>query len=222
MSAGKPARPAGIGLYGGTFDPIHTAHLRLARALRDELALDSVRLIPSGVPPHRPPPHASADHRLAMARLAVTGEPGLDVDARELTPGASGYTVDTLAALRREVGPTLPLWWLIGADQLAGLERWHRWQDLLTLANLAVAARPGFGSLPLPPAVDALWQSRQATDFANFPAAGRIRALTLSPVDVSATAIRADLAAGGDGLGALPPAVLGYIRRHRLYRIESI
>ena len=210
-----------IGLFGGSFDPVHQGHLRLARALRDELQLAEVRLLPAGSPPHRAPLAAAAADRLAMLRLALAGEPGLTVDERELSGRLSGYTVDTLAMIRRETGPEAALWWLVGGDQLASLDRWHRWRDIFGLAHLAVAVRPGFDAGSLPPAVAAEWQARQATDFANLPPAGRIRALSLSPVDISATAIRADLARGGDGLGHLAPAVRDYIHLHRLYRSES-
>lgn len=223
--SGKPTgRTASLGILGGTFDPVHRAHLRLARALRDELGLAEVRLMPAGIPPHRAAPAAAAGHRVAMARLAIADEPGLTVDPRETLRATPCYTVETLEELRAELGPDVPVWWLIGGDQLAGFATWHRWRDILALCHLAVAARPGWepDEASLPPELAERWQARQAIDFANLPPAGRIRALSLSPVDVSATAIRADLAAGGTGLGQLAPAVLDYIRRHRLYQPNKV
>ena len=220
----RSGKPAGLGILGGTFDPIHRAHLRLACALRDELGLAEVRLMPAGIPPHRAAPATAADHRLAMAGLAIAAEPCLTVDARETRRLRPCYTVETLEELRAELGPDLQIWWLIGGDQLAGFAGWHRWRDILALCHLAVAARPGWAAdeAALPPELAERWRERQAIDFANLPPAGRIRALSLSPVDVSATAIRADLAAGGTGLGQLDPAVLDNIRRHRLYQTHKV
>ncbi|MGL6070839.1 nicotinate-nucleotide adenylyltransferase [Craterilacuibacter sp.] len=208
-----------IGLYGGTFDPIHCAHLRLAAALRDELQLDEVRLVPAGQPYHRDHgPHASARQRLDMVRLAIKGEPGLIADDREVRRQKNAYTVDTLQELRTELGPDAELWCLIGGDSLARLPSWHHWQDIFTLANLAVALRPGFDPAHLEPAIRAEWQTRQVFDFSNRTPSGTIRALTLAPVDVSATRIRARLAAGEDAGGLVPAAVLDYIRQQQLYR----
>ncbi|MCW3480268.1 nicotinate-nucleotide adenylyltransferase [Neisseriaceae bacterium JH1-16] len=209
----------GLGLFGGTFDPIHAAHLRLARALRDELDLAEVRLTPAGDPYHRSEqPGANAAHRLAMVEAAIAGEPRLTVDDREVRRQRPAYTVETLEELRAELGPTEPLWLLIGGDSLATLDSWWRWEDLFGLANLAVALRPGFSVDALPAAVARHWQVRQVTDFPNQAASGTIRALTLPPVDVSATAIRARLQAGGPADGLVPDAVLAYIARHGLYR----
>lgn len=208
-----------VGVFGGTFDPIHAAHLRLARALRDELALTEVRLIPAGNPYHRDgAPAASAVHRLNMVQLAITGEPGLAADNREVLRGRPAYTVETLESLRAELGPDVPLWCLVGADSFAGLDRWHRWQDLFRLANLAVALRPGVALDHLPAALQHEWETRQVPDFPNRTPSGTIRALTLPPVDVSATELRARLAAGLPVDDLIAPAVADYIQRHGLYR----
>jgi len=209
----------GIGLFGGTFDPIHAAHLRLARALRDELDLAEVRLIPAGNPYHRQEqPGADAADRLAMVEAAIAGEPRLFADDREVRRDRPAYTVETLEEVRAELGSAVPLWLLIGGDSLACLDRWQRWEELFGLANLAVALRPGFSADALPAAVARHWQARQVTDFPNQAASGTIRALTLPPVDVSATAIRARLQADGPADGLVPDAVLAYIARHGLYR----
>lgn len=208
-----------VGLYGGTFDPPHHAHLRLARALRDELGLDEVRLTPAGQPYHRDRgPHASAQQRLAMVELAIAGEPRLMADPREVQRPRAAYTVDTLEELRAELGADAELWFLIGSDSLQTLHSWRRWPALLTLANLAVALRPGFDTSTLHPEVARLWQQRQVSDFSNRSACGTIRALALPAVDVSATQVRAQLTAGGDASGLVPAAVLDYIRQQRLYR----
>ena len=209
-----------VGLFGGTFDPIHNAHLRMALALRDELQLDEVRLIPAGVPYHRgQSPNASPAQRLEMARLAIDDQPGLCIDSREVERPRAAYTVETLREIRAEVGPDTPLWWLLGADSYAQLESWWHWQELLQLANLAVAGRPGFDPALLSPALAALWQERQ-TGRLDAPS-GIIRHLALPPMDLSASELRRKLADGTAPAQWLPPAVLDYIVHQRLYRFES-
>ncbi|WP_434632213.1 nicotinate-nucleotide adenylyltransferase [Chromobacterium sp. CV08] len=208
-----------VGVFGGTFDPIHHAHLRMARAFAAELALDEVRLIPAGQPYHRDQgPAASAAQRLEMARLAVAGDAALTVDAREVLRDRPAYTVDTLGELRAELGASAELWFLVGGDALAGLASWKDWRRLFALANLAVALRPGFDPAALPPAVRQEWRARQVSDFSNRTASGTIRPLALPPLDLSATRLRALLAAGEPVDGLIAPAVLAYIRRQRLYR----
>jgi len=208
-----------VGIFGGTFDPIHSAHLRVACALRDELALTEVRLIPAGNPYHRSAtPGASPEQRLKMVELAVAGEPGLVADDREIRRERPAYTVETLESLRAELGPTVPLWCLIGADAFAGLARWYRWRDLFSLANLAVALRPGSSLGELPELLRREWETRQVSDFPNRTPSGTIRALTLPPVELSATELRGKLAAGEPVDGLLNPAVADYIQRHGLYR----
>jgi nicotinate-nucleotide adenylyltransferase len=211
--------PDGVGIFGGTFDPIHLAHLRMARAFRDELDLAELRLVPAGRPYHRQQPeHASVCDRLAMVHLAIAGERGMRVDAREARRDGPSYTYDTLAEIRAEIGPQRPLWFLIGGDALAQLDRWHNWRALFDLANLAVALRPGFDGERLPAAIRAEWRARQVPDFPNQSASGTIRPLTLPPVELSATAIRERLARRQDISGQVARPVLSYIEEHGLYR----
>lgn len=134
--------PGPLGLFGGTFDPVHLGHLRLAEEAREALGLASVRWIPAGQPPHRGAPRLSGAHRLAMVRLAVAGNPAFQVDGAEVESPGPSYTVTTLERLRRELGPEQPLVLLLGADAFAGLPGWHRWQALLGLAHLVVLHRP--------------------------------------------------------------------------------
>ncbi|AXK39100.1 nicotinate-nucleotide adenylyltransferase [Crenobacter cavernae] len=210
--------PLAVGVFGGTFDPIHAGHLRLARALRDELRLSEVRLIPAGDPYHRDrAPEANAEQRLAMARLAIEGETGLVVDDREVRQGRPSYTVETLASLRAELGPDTPIHCLIGGDSLATLDTWRRWREIFALAHVAVALRPGFDPAGLPEAVAAEWRARQVTDFPNRTPSGTIRALTLPPMNISATELRARLGRGEAVDGLIDPAVLAYIKAERLY-----
>ena len=221
-----PALPP-LGLLGGTFDPVHYGHLRLADDVRRGLGLAEVRLVPSGDPPHRDRPHASAAHRLAMLDLGCAEFPGLAIDPREMRRGGKSYTVLTLEELRAE-DAARPLLWIVGADALVGLPTWHRWRELFGLAHLVVAARPGVileGALP--PLLLPEWQARIATDSSRLRTlpAGSIYRASVSPQPISATAIREALAQGVPGRnavrGLLPDDVLAYIEHNRLYRASS-
>jgi len=214
---------APIGILGGTFDPIHFGHLRLAQEVGAALKLDHVRFIPSGTPPHRTAPAAPAEHRLAMARLAVEGNALFSVDDREIRRTGPGYMAVTLADLRRELGPTQPMVLLLGADAFLDLATWYHWHELFTLAHIAVAHRPGFP-------VDS-WQSRMpqplAREYADrrmhqplathLAPAGGIAVTPITALDISATRIREAVAAGARPRYLLPDSVLDYIQLHRLY-----
>lgn len=211
-----------IGILGGTFDPVHRAHLALAHAALDRLGLAKVRWIPAGHPPHRAPPHATVEDRLAMVRLAIADEPRYQLDDSEAKSALPSYTVETLERLRRHYGPDRPLVLLMGADAFYGLPKWHRWEDILRFAHIAVATRPGFPLTGLAGTLaDLFARCRLASaDFSQSPAGG-IHAFELIAGTVSATEVRMLIAAGASDaklLELLPPAVLDYIRRHRLYQ----
>lgn len=216
--------PTPLGLLGGTFDPVHYGHLELAREVRAALDLEAVRLIPAGDPPHRAAPAASAPHRLAMLELALADYPGLEVDAREIRRPGPSYTVLTLEELTREA-PARPLALIVGADAFRGLPTWHRWRELLALAHLVVVERPGTTlAAALSPSLAAEWRRRLSADprALSQSRSGAIVTLPIAPHDISASAIRAELARGSAGVdavrGLLPPAVLAYIDRNQLYR----
>jgi nicotinate-nucleotide adenylyltransferase len=214
-----------LAILGGTFDPIHYGHLRLAAEVKAALALPEVRLIPAGVPPHRTAPVASAAHRLAMTELGCAEFAGLVADGREVAREGPSYTVATLEALHAEQ-PALPLVLLIGADSFAGLTQWWRWERLFTLAHFAVVERPDTApdAVALPPALEVHWQRRLTTDPARLERtlAGSIVRVSVTPQPIAATAIRAALARGAQGRaeirGLLPATVLDYIDRNQLYR----
>jgi nicotinate-nucleotide adenylyltransferase len=188
-----------IGIFGGTFDPVHNAHVALARQALHDLALDELRWIPAGIPWQKTRRISEAVHREAMLRLAIAGEPRFVLDRRELLRTGPSYTLDTVRELQAE-RPGARWFLVIGADQHAGLHTWQGWRELLARVTLAVAARPG---------------ERRAPDPAV--AAAAIETVALPMMDISATDIRARAAAGQD-IGALvPPAVAGYIARHHLY-----
>lgn len=210
-----------VGILGGTFDPVHLAHLALARAALDRLGLAEVRWIPAGRPWHRDAPGASAADRVAMVQAAIATEPRFALDTSEADTGAPGYTVDTLVRLRHAFGPQRPLVLLMGADAFRGLAGWHRWRELFDLAHIAVATRPGFPLDDLPVPLDAEFAARRLAeaDFSSRPA-GDIQAFELVAGTVSATEVRTLLAAGAtDGRlpELLPAPVLDYIRRTHLY-----
>ncbi|MDF0606045.1 nicotinate-nucleotide adenylyltransferase [Neisseriaceae bacterium TC5R-5] len=208
-----------LGLFGGTFDPIHLAHLRMAEAFATELELDQVKLIPAGQPYHRQQqPGASPQQRLEMVTLAIANHPQLSVDDREIKRPHAAYTIDTLTEIRQAIGQEAELWFLIGSDSLATLHTWQRWQELLTLANLAIAMRPGFNPQRLAPPVQQLWQQRQVADFSNRSTSGTIRPLVLPAIEMSASNIRQRLAQQDSVETLIPATVLSYIRQHGLYQ----
>ena len=215
-----------IGLLGGTFDPIHFGHLRLAEEARETLDLAEMRLVPAGEPPHRDTPRSPAQHRLAMARLAVDSNPGLRVDDIEIRHPGPSYSVLTLSRLREAVGPDQPLVLILGADAFEGLPGWHRWEELFSLAHIAVANRPGHAPHArrwpalLDAALDDACSPRLTTDeqaLARAPA-GSVVPFEMTPLAISATRIRELLAGGHSARYLLPDDVLDYIWKHSLYR----
>jgi len=195
---------APIAILGGTFDPVHNAHLAIARRALEALGAARVLWLPTGMPRYRKPAVASARDRVAMLRLAIAGEPRWAIDERELAPGASAYAFDTLKALRAELGTDTPLVMLIGSDQFAKLDTWHRWRELFGLVRLAVFARPGSGTAA-------------AAGPAGVPEGGLIQ-VPLEPLAISASELRARIGRGEDVSALLPAPVLAYIREHGLYR----
>lgn len=214
-----------LGLFGGTFDPVHFGHLRLAEEAREALGLAAIRWLPAGQPPHRSTPRISPEHRLAMVRLAVAGNPHFNVDPGEVEAAAPSYTVTTLTRLRQEVGPDQPLVWLMGADAFAGLASWYSWREVFGLAHLAVLHRPGYPLLAetLAEPLTREFVQRQCAGpeaLARTPG-GAILPLPMTQLDISATHIRSLLARSASPRYLLPDEVLDYIRRHQLYRNKS-
>jgi len=210
---------ASLGILGGTFDPVHNAHLAIARLALDALQLARVLWVPTGAPGYRIAPVAPGEDRVAMLERAIDGEPRYAVDARELSPKHSGYTVDTLATLRAELGDQVPLVLLMGGDQFAKLDSWQRWQRLFELAHLAIFERSGWEP-KASPAVRAELAARRAPpagDWRNRPA-GTVLCVEMAPLEVSATAIRRAIARGEDVSRLLPRSVLDYIGARGLYR----
>lgn len=209
-----------MGILGGTFDPVHRAHLQLAAEACARLGLAHVLWTPSGNPPHREAPHVSAAHRLAMVTLAIRGDPRFSVDAGEVRSAAPSYTVGTLQRLRACHG-TRPLVLLLGADAFLGLARWHRWRELLSLAHIAVATRPGYALDPqrMDAELRAVYLQSRTDELSRLSAqpAGSIVSFPITPLEISASAIRTRLAAGQKIQDLLPKTVLDYIADNQLY-----
>lgn len=212
-----------LGLLGGTFDPVHYGHLRLAEEAREALGLAGVRWIPAGQPPLRRAPRVAAAHRLEMVRRAVADNPAFSVDDAETRVDAPSYTVTTLERLRAEPGAR-PLVLLMGADAFLGLAAWHRWRELLGLAHIGVATRPGYElSLgEMPTELAAACAHRLGTDASVLGAApaGRVVQFAMTPLAISASLLRARLAAGLSARYLLPDPVREYILRNDLYRVS--
>ena len=214
-------RPAPLGLFGGTFDPVHYGHLRLAEEAAEALQLEAVRWIPSGVPGHRAAPRTAAAHRIAMLERALAGNPRFLLDTAEAHATAPGFTIDTLKRLRAELGPERPLVFIIGTDQLLTFDRWREWRALFDLAHFAVGERAGYpvreGALPA--ALAAEYGQRYANrDALRSAPAGRIAVFPMTSLAISASAIRRGVATGASARYLLPPEVLAYIGTHQLYR----
>jgi nicotinate-nucleotide adenylyltransferase len=221
-----------VALLGGSFDPVHHGHVALARLFCDLLHPDALRVLPAK-PWQKSSLQASDEERVAMLELAFKefGDSGLQVviDRREIERGISSYTVETLRGLREELGPDASIVFLMGADQLQNLSSWREWQQLFVLANIGVAARPGYTlqQEALPPAVARELAPRLAPpEHLRTTPAGLVCLAHTLAVDISATAVRALLHKEGEpGRDAtssvnslVPPVVLDYIQQHHLYK----
>jgi nicotinate-nucleotide adenylyltransferase len=211
-----------IGLLGGTFDPIHLGHLRLALELKQTFGFQEMRLLPCHQPPHRRSPLVGSAERAQLVRLALAQCPDLLLDERELRRDRPSYTIDTLQELRAELGPEVSLCWALGSDAFAGLHTWHRWQELLDYAHLVVIARP---EAPLPQSgpVAELFAARRAepAQLANAPQGSIVQA-NLRLLPISATEIRDQIARGESPQFLLPDCVWHHIDQHHWYRSPRV
>lgn len=206
-----------IGVFGGTFDPIHYGHLRTAFELWQELHLTEVRFLPTGSPPHRDSPYASPDLRLRMVQAAVADQPAFVVDDREVRRSGLSYSVDTLTELRREL-PDRSLCLLLGMDAFLGLPSWHRWRDLLSLAHIVVAQRPGWKAPTMGPLGEVMVDHGTGTirDLHEKPS-GRIYVHAVTQLEISSTELRQLIEAGRDPRYLVPESVREIIRETRSY-----
>jgi nicotinate-nucleotide adenylyltransferase len=218
-----------IGLYGGSFDPVHRGHVATAEELAARLPFAEIRLLPAARSPLKPGSTASP-HRLAMLQLALEGKQGLTIDDRELHRPPPSYTVDTLREIRAELGTGQPLAFIMGADSFAGLMQWKDWQALTDYAHLLVVSRPG-SSLQLAPALENWLEKHRIAPGESLESRprGKVLMVETRPHAIASREIRAALQHRGpdgqheprDTSGWLNPAVRDYIDRHHLYAGDS-
>ena len=208
-----------IGIFGGTFDPVHYGHLRAAIEAMERLSLTSLRLLPAGTPPHRSQTFASAEHRLAMLKLALQRHEDLWADDREVKRGGYSYMVDTLAEIRREEGDA-PLLLLVGQDAANSLDSWYEWADLFKLAHLVIMRRPDSRHV-YSGALFKEIQARLVSDPMKLQAvtAGLVMPLEVTQLAISSTGIREQISTGHSVRFLLPDSVIDYIHEHELYGI---
>jgi nicotinate-nucleotide adenylyltransferase len=220
-----------IGLFGGTFNPIHNCHLTIAAQIRERLSLDQILFIPAGDPPHKPQDDlAPARHRLEMVRLAIAADPAFALSDVEVTRPAKSYSIDTVRALRDRYGPGADLSFIIGLDAFLEFPSWRQAPDLLQLCHFAVVSRTGlsFASLadrpPLPAIPYQTLESldRRAQDRLDVPVPGgtHLTFIRLPPCDISASDIRQRIRSRVSVASLLPAPVESYIMRAGLYQEE--
>lgn len=200
----------GLGILGGTFDPIHIGHLRIAEAVYERIALEQIIFIPAFVPPHKVgQDYAPAEHRYAMTELAVKPYPHFTVSDMELRRSGVSYTIDTLRELRHKY-PEKELYFIIGADSVAQLHTWNSINEMLQLATFVAAGRPGYEGV-----------MEEVVHHLGAAAAERIMLLHTPEYDISSTEIRTRLHGGASLAGLVPRAVEQYIVAHNLYQRQG-
>jgi nicotinate-nucleotide adenylyltransferase len=214
-------RPA-IGILGGTFNPIHFGHLRLAEELADALQLEQVRFIPAANPPHKDTPAISAPQRAEMVKLAIADNDRFVLDDRELLRTGASYTIDTLQSLRNELGATASITLLMGSDAFTKFDTWHRWQEIINLCHIALVQRPQLGgnNTTLSKTLETFLHnhySENCDDIHALPA-GIVTMRQLTALDISSTAIRQALKCKDSVRYLMPDNVIDYIKSHQLYR----
>lgn len=207
-----------IGVFGGTFDPVHFGHLRTALEIKESLELAQVRLVPCRRPPHREIPAATAEQRLIMLRTAVQNEPAITIDPQELQREGPSYSVDTLVTIRQETGERTPICLIVGIDAFAGLNTWHRWRTLFDLAHIVVMQRAGVAPV-LPDALTELIAEKTTHTVSTLHSnpSGLVLFQEAIQLDISATRIRGLIRAGRNPRWLLPDSVLQLIKEKHLY-----
>lgn len=211
-----------VALLGGSFDPVHIGHIALAELFADLLRPDQLRIVPAGRPWQKSNLEASDADRVAMLECAFhTTRIPVTIDLQEVGRKGATYTIDTLRNVRSELGPEASIVFLMGADQLQKLDTWREWHALFEVANIGVAARPGYelAADKLPPAVAQELAPRLATPAeVRASPAGRVCLAHTLAVDISATAVRDAIRHGTGAIGLVAPVVLDYIQQHHLYK----
>jgi len=218
-----------IGIFGGTFDPIHNGHLGIARDLTDHLQLDRVHLVPCHNPPHRPSPKVTSQQRFAMVEGAIANTSGFVADRRELINSSSSYSIDTIESFRREYGNDTALYFFMGMDSLISFSSWYRWQDFLDLCHIVIAARPGSSPPPKDSVIGKYYQLHQTDNTAVLSTSsltsslltskthGYMAILPTTPLNITASDIRSQIAAGIKPRNKITEPVWSYIKEYGLY-----
>ena len=206
-----------MGVFGGTFDPIHYGHLRTAFEMLQALRFKDVRFVPCGDPPHRGTTFASADQRLRMVKAAILNQDGFSVDDREIRRDGPSYSIDTLLSLREEF-PDRPLGLIVGMDAFLGLPGWHRWDEFLGIAHIIVAHRPGWKAPDMGQLGELLAEfGTHRVDDLHATLHGRIHIHAVTQLEISSTEIRDLVAAGRDPRFLMPDAVRDEIEASGCY-----
>jgi nicotinate-nucleotide adenylyltransferase len=215
---GRSASNMSVALFGGTFNPIHFGHLNLANSLADYLHIQSVRMIPCAIPPHREALSVSAEQRLAMLNLAIADNPALVADDLELKRACTSYSIDTVEIVRQEIGATKPLFFCIGMDALTSIDSWHRWTELLGYCHLVVCLRPNY-QMPSEGALATWIENYLCDDLTQIKkqSHGCIHLCKIPLLDISSTAIRDSIKYAKNIDHMTPEPVVNYIKQHSLY-----
>ncbi|MGB1289895.1 MAG: nicotinate-nucleotide adenylyltransferase [Porticoccaceae bacterium] len=215
---GRSVSNMSVALLGGTFNPIHFGHLNLANCLVDYLHVESVRMIPCAIPPHRETPSVSAEQRLAMLQLAIDDHPLLTSDDLELRKSTPSYSIETVQQIRQQVGEETPLFFCIGMDSLLTIDSWHQWQKLLDYCHLAICPRPGY-KLPIKGHLAEWIEQNLCDDIDRIKtlSQGCLHLCKIPLKDISSTAIRDSIKCAQSIDHLTPKSVVNFITKHSLY-----
>jgi nicotinate-nucleotide adenylyltransferase len=204
-----------IGLFGGTFNPVHTGHLLAADAVREQLGLDEIHFLPAAYSPFKARPELSDSHRIAMLEHAVADYPEFKIDTRELHMDGPSYTINTLKSINGDLLRDR-LYLLIGMDAWRDFEHWHKWQEILEICHIVVTTRPGFS----PENLSDFWHAKQVTkaDEIKRSRAGKLMFVSVPRSEAASSEIRKYIKKSQSTKSFLPDSVSQYIEEHQLYR----
>lgn len=209
-----------VGLLGGTFNPIHNGHLRLAQELADGLQLSEVRFIPAAIPPHKAEPEVSAQQRAEMIKLAIEDNPLFKLDTRELERNGASYTIDTLTSLHKELSDSA-ICLIMGSDAFLKLDTWHRWKELIKFCHIILVQRPNYQHQGLNQTLQNFMQDHYTENLAHLREArsGYITMQQIPALDISSSQIREMVQHHRNPAYLCPKAVASYIQNNRLYSV---
>ena len=209
-----------IGILGGTFNPIHNGHIYLAERLQQNLGFEAIRFMPASIPALKDSPNVSAEQRADMVKLAIADHSNFQIDTRELERTGPSYSIDSLISLRKELGNTVSICWLIGSDAFAKLNTWHRWSDLLDYCHFVVVKRPHSEDLNWDAEVELLVEAHQTIDVNALKnsASGKVLIQEIEALDISSTQIRQHIASKTDVGDVMLSSVINFIQQHQLYQ----